>query len=241
MTAASSGRPRGPYAKTAHRRAEIVERASEAFARKGFQGTSLREIAEATDVTLPGVMHHFPTKEALLIEVLRAKDKAYVDLYGGHADDPISVRLQQVVQGNADNPGLVRLYAKLTAEALTEGHPAHEYFRARYDVVRDLFAQALRQGQASGDVRNDVDASALAPLLTALMDGLQLQWLMDGTIIDMPAAFDVVLALLAPPPATAVPPARKPVAKGAAKTSSSKRRQAPAKSSPKSTTRPQER
>jgi AcrR family transcriptional regulator len=198
VTSAGAGKQRGPYAKTALRRADIVERASEAFARNGFQGTSLREIADAAGLTQPGVMHHFPTKDALLTAVLQAKDEDLVTRNRGDADRSASQRLQQVVRDNADNPGLVRLYAKLTAEALTPDHPAHEYFRARYATARELFADAARRAQDSGEIRRDLDPKAIGILLTAVMDGLQLQWLMDDDAVDMPAAFDALLSVLAP-------------------------------------------
>ena len=44
---------------------EIVERAAALFARYGFQETSLQRIADAVGYSKTGLLHRFPTKEAL--------------------------------------------------------------------------------------------------------------------------------------------------------------------------------
>lgn len=200
MSGPGSGKPRGPYAKTALRQADILERASEAFSRSGFQGASLREIASAVGLTLPGVMHHFPTKDSLLTAVLQAKDAAFAHRYVDIDEDRSVVeRIRQVVQDNAGNAGLVRLFAKLTAEALTDDHPAHQYFASRYEQVRSIFAMGVEQAQARGEMRSDLDPEITGQMLTALMDGIQLQWLMDESEVDMVRVVDALLALLAPP------------------------------------------
>lgn len=55
------GRP--PSIKDAHRK--IRDAAAAAFAEKGYDGTSLQEVATAVGVTKAGLYHYFPTKEAL--------------------------------------------------------------------------------------------------------------------------------------------------------------------------------
>jgi hypothetical protein len=58
----------------------------------------------------------------------------------------------------------------------------------------------VRQRQHDGSVRADIDPLVLARAVTALSDGLQLQWLHDKTV-DMSGVFDAALELLigAPP------------------------------------------
>jgi len=54
------------------RRKAIVEAAMPLFARKGFAGTTTKEIAEAAGVSEALVFKHFPTKSALYQEMLRS-------------------------------------------------------------------------------------------------------------------------------------------------------------------------
>lgn len=183
---------RGPYAKTEARRAEILSTALEAFSARGFQGSSLREIAEAVGLSQAGVLHHFSSKEALLAAVLAEKDAVQISHFEDADGIGVLDALRGVVAENLVQPGLIRLFTTLSAEAIHEDHPAHEYFQLRYAGARQLIAEALSQGKADGDVRADTDVDMAAALLIAIMDGLQLQWLLNDEF-DMLAGFDTFL------------------------------------------------
>src|SRR3954452_11488216 len=174
MTTAT--RPRGPYAKTEARRAEILRTALESFAVRGFQGSSLREIADAVGLSQAGVLHHFSSKEALLAAVLAEKDVASVVHAGGAVGIGVLDALRAVVVENLAQPGLIRLFTTLSAEAINEDHPAHEYFQLRYTAARELLAVGLGQGKREGTVDADLDVDMAAGVLLAVMDGLQVQW-----------------------------------------------------------------
>ena len=57
------------------RRAEIVRAALEVIAERGYRGASLAAVAERVGLTQQGLLHHFPTKEALLVAVLKERDQ----------------------------------------------------------------------------------------------------------------------------------------------------------------------
>ena len=103
--------------------------------------------------------------------------------------------LQTLVEHNEETPDRVRLFAALVAESLSSRHPAHEYFVQRYRKVRDHMLRSLRVGQISGQIRDDVDLERLVPVIVAVMDGLQLQWLLDANV-DMVSSFATFAALL---------------------------------------------
>jgi AcrR family transcriptional regulator len=184
---------RGPYAKTEARRAEILSTALEAFSERGFQGSSLREIAAAVGLSQAGVLHHFSSKEALLAAVLAEKDAVQVSHFENAHGVAVLDALRGVVAENLAQPGLIRLFTTLSAEAIHENHPAHQYFQLRYAGARELISGALAQGKADGDVRQDADVDMAAALLIAIMDGLQMQWLLNEEF-DMLAGFDTFLA-----------------------------------------------
>ncbi|WP_282203750.1 TetR/AcrR family transcriptional regulator [Kitasatospora fiedleri] len=83
---------------------------------------------------------------------------------------------------NAEVPGLVQLFSRLSAEAVEPDHPAHAYFRDRYRDVRAGGAEAVRASQAAGELPAGIDADRLAVLVFALVDGLQMQWQYDPEI-----------------------------------------------------------
>lgn len=50
---------------------EILEQAARLICAKGYEATSMQEIAEACDLTKAGLYHHVRTKEALLVAIMQ--------------------------------------------------------------------------------------------------------------------------------------------------------------------------
>ncbi|WP_340379966.1 TetR/AcrR family transcriptional regulator [Streptomyces sp. SS7] len=173
------------------RRAEIVRAALEVIAERGYRGASLAAVAERVGLTQQGLLHHFPTKEALLVAVLQERDQ-----WDAVPDTRWRVDLlTALVDYNAMRPGIIQTFSALLGESVTEGHPAREYFTERYTGVRRTMAQALR-AQYGDRLPNGLTPERTAPLLVAVMDGLQYQWLLDPESVDMAAAFRDFLRLL---------------------------------------------
>nr|WP_279588026.1 TetR family transcriptional regulator C-terminal domain-containing protein [Microbacterium sp. Be9] len=81
------------------------------------------------------------------------------------------------------------MYAIVSAEATDPEHPSHAEFAARYRARADEAVEILRRGQEAGEVRDDIDPALAARLISAVMDGIQLQWLLDESV-DMVPLFD---------------------------------------------------
>jgi AcrR family transcriptional regulator len=174
------------------RRAEILAAALEVFAERGYRGASLAAVAEKVGLTQQGLLHYYPSKDALLIEVLRRRDELDVDAFGpAHA----FTQVEQLVAQNAARPGLVQSFTVLSAESVTEGHPANPFFVERYGKVRAMIAEAIR-AQVGDDLPASLTPEQAASLLIAVMDGLQLQWLLQPEEIDMPELVHAFTALL---------------------------------------------
>lgn len=103
--------------------------------------------------------------------------------------------LVDTARRNAEREGIVRLYAVLSAESVTDDHPAQAYFRDRYSGLRDFVAEALTEACALGDA-DAPRVRAAANAIIAVMDGLQVQWLLDPGAVDMAASTDLVVTSL---------------------------------------------
>jgi len=179
-TASRPGTRRGPYAKTARRRAEIVDSATSVFSTRGYRGGSLREIAKQLDLSLTAVVHHFPSKSALLVAVLESADSAHADSFQADSrNEGVAHAVLQYVRRNVDRPEMLRLLALMAAESSASDHPAHEWFRHRYELTIDMLAIAIGRDQEERRISNARDPQGIAESLVALWDGLQLQWLID--------------------------------------------------------------
>jgi AcrR family transcriptional regulator len=173
------------------RRAEIVRAALEVIAGRGYRAASLAAVAERVGLTQQGLLHHFPTKEALLVAVLEERDQ-----WDAVPDSRWRLDLlASLVEYNAMRPGIVQTFSALLGESVTEGHPAREYFTERYGKVRAAMAEVLR-AEYGERLPNGLTPERTAPLLVAVMDGLQYQWLLDPEGVDMPGAFRDFLTLL---------------------------------------------
>ena len=51
-------------------RERILREASRLFAKKGYHGTSTREIAEAVEIRQPSLFHHFASKDMIMAELI---------------------------------------------------------------------------------------------------------------------------------------------------------------------------
>lgn len=184
------------YAKGIAKREEILDRALEVFAAKGYRKASLREIAESVGLSQAGLLHHFSSKEELFAEVLRKRDE--VDAAGGDLSTDWSDAfdgLVGVIRHNAQVPGLVQLYATISAEAADPDHPGHDYFVSRYRQIVGGLEQSIRSEQEAGRVRAGVDARMLARLAVAVADGMQVQWMLDPSA-DMADAIEAFWSLI---------------------------------------------
>ena len=190
-----------PREETARKRREILRAATEVFGNKGYAKGSLAEIAELVGMTHAGVLHHFGSKDALLLEVLVYRDETDVEhLEGHHIPDGLDLfrHLVTTARLNEDRPGIIQAFAVLSAESVTDDHPAKEFFRTRYETLRGEVREAL---VSICDVTDPPEAEAIDSAVAsviAVMDGLQIQWLLDPTAVRLAEssafAIDAILA-----------------------------------------------
>ena len=176
---------RGGYAKGRAKRREILDHAIALFGEVGYRAASLREIATRSGISHPGLLHHFPTKEALLLAVLAHRDEVDGELFTGATGIDALRRLVDLVRLNVGRRGVVELFTVLSAEATASDHPAHAFFVERYRRTLAGFERAYLAARAVGALRPEIDPAAAARHLVALMDGLQIQWLLDDRRTDM--------------------------------------------------------
>jgi AcrR family transcriptional regulator len=173
---------------TERRRTEILRAALDIFGAKGSTNGTLGDIANEVGMTHAGVLHHFGSKQRLLLEVLEFRDR---DDVAGLADrhtpggPALFTHLVGTAQRNSLRPGIVQAYTVLCAESVTHGHAAREYFEKRYRVLRNDVEKAFRELCARENVSDSDRIDKAAASILAVMDGLQLQWLLDPSVVDL--------------------------------------------------------
>ena len=179
-------------------RESILNTAERHFAELGFRGTSAGAIAQDAGLSEPGLLHHFQSKTGLLMSLLELRYS--FDGKKFHADEELNgltllPLLLKLVRENVRRRDAVRLTMVMLAESISEAHPSHDFFKQRYAHARAILNEHLVRAKKLGYLKPGIDTQALATVLLAVMDGLQLQWLLDKKI-DMPKCFEVLVALL---------------------------------------------
>jgi AcrR family transcriptional regulator len=193
---------------TLAKREQILKAAVEIFGNKGSTNGTLADVAEQVGITHAGVLHHFGSKQKLLLEVLAYRDQADVaELAEKHIPDgpELFLHLVRTAFANEKRPGIVQAYTVLSAESVTDDHPARHFFEDRYTTLRREVTAAFHELCTQEGVQNpDTIADAAAAIL-AVMDGLQLQWLLHPDVVELGGASEfairaIVNAVLHPGP-----------------------------------------
>jgi len=172
------------------------------FAARGYHASSLREVSTVAEMSLSNLMHHFPTKESLLLALLEQRDADGVGLgssdSGGGRDEFLGHVVAQA-RANENIPGLIALYSVLSAESTTTGHPGRDYFVDRFSMLRDEYTGEFERLRDAGRLREGVDPRLAAGTLVALWDGIQLQWLLQPDEVNVAEHLRAFLDLVVVP------------------------------------------
>jgi AcrR family transcriptional regulator len=167
------------------RRDELTRIAARLFAEKGYQGTSLADLAEELGVQKPSLYHHIASKEDLLWEVAREGAAAFhAALDTVPADAPATERIRLalrahlgVVSGQLD---VATVFVREWRFLSDERREAFTRERRRYEErIRDLF----REGVEGSELRTDLDV-ATAALLFLSAANWAYTWLRPGAETD---------------------------------------------------------
>jgi AcrR family transcriptional regulator len=143
------------------RRKTIVAAAVPLFARKGFAGTTTRELAEAANISEGLLFRHFPSKKHLYSEILRLGCEGDPVLERLAALEPSTFTLVRMIHymvryfllaGEADRAERDSRLRLVLHSFLEDGEYARELFETIFERVQPLFAASLEAAAAAGDL-----------------------------------------------------------------------------------------
>ena len=186
--------------RTARRRRQILEAASIVIQQYGYSRASLADIASLVGISAPSLLHHFNSKDELLVALLDYRDDVSRSATSTSFEETGESRLAHLVEtseANSENLVLTQLYSVLLGESLTEDHPAKDFFISRFKGLRPKVAEGVAEAIGDPSVPEQ-DIEEVAAGIIAVMDGLQYQFLLDNSSVDMAAVTErVIRALLA--------------------------------------------
>lgn len=175
------------------RQAELLETAVAVFSERGYQATTMDEIAERAGVSKGMLYIYFKNKEALFGAVFRWFGKVTGEMMqqavGGVGDEAEQIRRIAACWANiaTQQRELVPLFLDFWSAASVRGmrNDYAEDLAAMYDEYRTMIIGIIEQGKAKNIFRADADAQAIAYLLVGGMDGIFIQsWLSQPANLD---------------------------------------------------------
>ncbi|MDN3516526.1 TetR/AcrR family transcriptional regulator [Aquisalimonas lutea] len=185
------------------RREQIGRAAIEIFARDGFQGAAVGDIASLAGLSKGSIYRYFDDKEALFHAAFEAvrmrllRDCRAAMAEQDRAWDQLAAAVTATVEAFRSYIAIVPLTLEFWAAA-SAGDTRQRFGTVMADMYREfreLVIALLRQGQAEGDVDADADVEAIAAWLVAGLDGLMLQHWFDPAVDPLAGASSMLSTL----------------------------------------------
>lgn len=177
-------------------RARIVDAALRLFSERGTVAVSVRELADAAQVTVPGLYYHFASKAELIREVYRAKGFGQpIEEFSPPTATALEARVVEQARTEfarfVENDEFLR---HLQRESVFGDDDAREVGAALAVQWRERWRLVLA---GSADVDLDADLDAAADCIATLLWGLFVDYLNHGDAESIVARIDASAHVLA--------------------------------------------
>lgn len=162
------------------RRAELAAAVWRLASSDGLEAVTVRRVAEEAGWSTGAVVHYFADKEELLLlafSTVADRVRTRLAEAAEQTTEPLDLVRAWLVEGlpiGRERQAEVRVWFAFLGLALTRPDFARAQ-RLTYRAWRGRVADLLRDAQEHGDIRADVDPSAAAAALVAVVDGLAIQ------------------------------------------------------------------
>lgn len=168
-------------------RGRILRAASHVFARQGYNGATVDDVAAKAGLTKGAVYWHFTSKGELFLTLLEENMRRQ------HATLPAVVQRMAGIEGltailnesfqacrnQRDWPRLLLEFSASTRDAAVLSR-----LREMYRIGNEIGTGATHIAQIEGRVSRDLDPRAVSLLFEALLRGLLMTWLVDPEAVD---------------------------------------------------------
>jgi AcrR family transcriptional regulator len=183
--------PRGRYQNGIRQHERILASATEIFGRRGYAAASLRKIADEVGVSPAAILVHFGSKENLLMAVLDQWTVRSVEMHEASRGVDYLRHMIDIMHDHLSERGFIELFTTMAAEASDPQHPAHDFMVARYRWIEERLVREITYASENEEIRAVAPERipVLARRIIAMMDGLQIQWLLDSDV-DLAGEFE---------------------------------------------------
>ncbi|MHA6513832.1 TetR/AcrR family transcriptional regulator [Tessaracoccus sp. Z1128] len=175
---------RGPYAKSAEKRAAIAKAAYDVVMEVGHPQLTTAAVAAKAGMLERTMLYHFPTRDHLLVAAIEYFEGYMVPgASGPEAERPLAPPdefrdlIDELAHRSPGEDKRLRLQVALASAAQDPAHPAHAFFQRHYERVMAEMVDLMKARQEAGLAHPDRDPVRMARQFVAVWDGLQQSWL----------------------------------------------------------------
>lgn len=145
---------------------KILDSAARLFAAKGYDGVSVREIAEASGVTKPVIYYYFKNKEDLYDQLIKESfahaGAIHTEIYNspGNIQDKLRRLMRAHFRFGIENPDIIKILYDAIHNQITDqgfGPPTENTQKAGNDQKFHKVSDFIKVGQNKGTFRSDID------------------------------------------------------------------------------------
>ena len=175
------------------KRSEIAQKAIAVLAKRGFQATTIQEIADAAGLGKGTIYHYFKTKEEILLVVSEQIFHETERSFGAalfRIDEPmekLAALIEEALHVTDDIEYLFIVYTELWLMNVRDGHYGDfiGVMKTLHNDLKNLVAKMIEEGKKLGFWNEDTDSDALANYLISSFDGVVAHYMMDKENFDI--------------------------------------------------------
>lgn len=170
---------------------QILEKSIELFLHKGYNGTTIKDITDAVNITKGAFYWHFKSKEELLETIVSFYESSFTDTI---------IRAVQDFQGNFlakmkyshkwatefayNNRDLCVGFLTIASEMVGSGTIIEKKIKEIYVKYRNFIRELLELGKNEGYLRDDLNIDLVANVVNSIHNGTLLEWYINYDEIE---------------------------------------------------------
>ena len=178
---------------------EVLSAAARAFAKRGYQAATTKDIADEIGLQQGSLYHYIRSKEAALEQICDVAIDGYVSFSGRvrrskpHPSEKLRTIIELHLSTLDERPDFFKVFQENRKEL---GDKARHKIGRQIRVYERNIEAIFRQGIRDGEFRNDVDATHATLLLLAACNSVSIWWQVRSSATIPKIAADISDVLL---------------------------------------------
>lgn len=181
------------------KRNHILESALKCFGEKGYQATIIDDIVKDSNISKGAIYNYFTSKEEIYLQLLQKRtDTFFEEMEEENA--PLKSSMAKLVnlfkrfkkqELKEEDQQTMRVYIEFWLYGSRQDD-LREILAERYNRFIDYIVAIIREGQASGEMRKDIDPQNISRIFWAVRDGNVLHYSFLGEEEQYRNAWDAI-------------------------------------------------